>query len=77
MFGGISNWPKDFFGDMSGDIYAREKAAMAKKRSLAAEWQSGCSTRTYWLSQTISVANLPAAGWCVLKRTMRVELQHW
>jgi predicted ATPase len=37
MFGGISNWPKDFFGDLAGDIYARDKAAMEKKRAMAAE----------------------------------------
>ncbi|WP_128830803.1 DUF3696 domain-containing protein, partial [Sphingobium fuliginis] len=27
LFGGVENWPKDFFGDQMGDIIAREKAA--------------------------------------------------
>lgn len=35
MFGAIENWPEDFFGDLAGDIYAREIAAMKKKASAA------------------------------------------
>ena len=28
LFGDISNWPKEFFGDISGDIFAQTKAAL-------------------------------------------------
>lgn len=31
MFGTISNWPKDFFGDAFGDIMGREKAALKNR----------------------------------------------
>lgn len=31
MFGEILNWPKDFFGDMKGDIFAQAEAAMKKR----------------------------------------------
>jgi predicted ATPase len=37
IFGGIENWPDDFFGDLSGDIYAREVAGAKKRKNLAAE----------------------------------------
>lgn len=31
LFGGITNWPQDFFGDQFEDIIAREKAASIKR----------------------------------------------
>ena len=37
LFGGISNWPKDFFGDQMGELVAREKAAANKRKSLNAQ----------------------------------------
>lgn len=33
MFGGIENWPDDFFGDLAGDIYAREIAGLKKRKA--------------------------------------------
>lgn len=33
LFGGVENWPKDFFGDQIGDIIAREKAAAYRRKS--------------------------------------------
>lgn len=36
LFGGITNWPKDFFGDQIGEIVARERAAAAKRRTQSA-----------------------------------------
>jgi hypothetical protein len=35
LFGGIENWPNDFFGDQFGDVAAREEAAI--KRRMAGE----------------------------------------
>jgi hypothetical protein len=35
LFGGIENWPEDFFGDQFGDIAARDEAAL--KRRMAGE----------------------------------------
>ena len=37
MFGAIENWPDDFFGDLPGDIYAREIAGARKRKAMAAE----------------------------------------
>lgn len=34
LFGGIENWPKDFFGDQMGEIIARERAAAAKRATV-------------------------------------------
>lgn len=31
LFGEIINWPKNFFGDMNGDIFAQTKAALERK----------------------------------------------
>jgi predicted ATPase len=31
LFGNIANWPKNFFGDISGDIYARTDAALKRR----------------------------------------------
>jgi hypothetical protein len=31
MFGNISNWPKDFFGDLTGDILAIYDAALNQR----------------------------------------------
>lgn len=33
LYGSVSNWPKDFFGDQMADIVARENAA-ARKRAV-------------------------------------------
>jgi predicted ATPase len=35
LFGGITNWPKDFFGDPIGDIAAREEAAVLRRLETA------------------------------------------
>lgn len=35
LFGGIENWPDDFFGDSFGDIAAREEAALSRRLSSA------------------------------------------
>ncbi len=32
-YGNILNWPKDFFGDMAGDIFAQAEAAFDRKRA--------------------------------------------
>lgn len=34
LFGGVTNWPKDFFGDQMGEIFARERAAAQKRAAL-------------------------------------------
>jgi hypothetical protein len=31
LFGDITNWPKDFFGDMIGDVIAQDETAMEKR----------------------------------------------
>jgi hypothetical protein len=31
LFGDITNWPKDFFGDMIGDVIAHDEKAMEKR----------------------------------------------
>lgn len=35
LFGGVENWPKDFFGDQMADLFAREKAAAQTRRNMA------------------------------------------
>jgi len=34
LFGGVENWPDDFFGDEFGDITAREEAALKRRMTL-------------------------------------------
>lgn len=36
LFGGITNWPRDFFGNQMGEVIAREKAASEKRQKLNA-----------------------------------------
>ena len=36
MFGEITNWPEDFFGDEMGDIAARTRAATALRHRQSA-----------------------------------------
>ena len=31
IFGNIDNWPKNFFGDIMGDIFAQTDAALQKR----------------------------------------------
>ena len=31
LFGEITNWPKNFFGDMNGDIFAQTSAALQRQ----------------------------------------------
>ena len=33
LFGSIENWPEDFFGDLFGEIAAKEKAALRQRRA--------------------------------------------
>jgi predicted ATPase len=39
LFGGVENWPRDFFGDQIGDIIAREKAAAQRRIASAGNAQ--------------------------------------
>lgn len=32
LFGNISNWPKDFFGDITGDMYSQANAALLRRK---------------------------------------------
>jgi len=31
LYGAIENWPKDFFGDQMGEVFAREQAAIKRR----------------------------------------------
>jgi hypothetical protein len=35
LYGNITNWPKDFFGDELGEIAARSQAMLERKRRAA------------------------------------------